>query len=69
MITGFAKIDGKKVMILGHQKGRDTNENLERNFGCAHPEGYRKAMRAMRMAEKYGVPVVTFIDTPGAYLE
>jgi acetyl-CoA carboxylase carboxyl transferase subunit alpha len=54
-------------MVLGHQKGRDMKENLERNFGCAHPEGYRKAMRFMRMAEKYALPIVTFIDTPGAY--
>ncbi len=67
LITGMARIDGRKVMLLGHQKGRDTKENLQRNFGCAHPEGYRKAMRAMRMAEKFNVPVVTFIDTPGAY--
>ena len=67
LITGVAKIGGKKVMIMGHQKGRDMNENLERNFGCAHPEGYRKAMRAMRIAEKYRLPIISFIDTPGAY--
>ena len=67
LIGGFARIDGRKVMIMGHQKGRDMKENLKRNFGCAHPEGYRKAMRLMFMAEKYSVPVVTFIDTPGAY--
>ena len=67
LIGGLARIDGKKVMILGHQKGREMKENLERNFGCAHPEGYRKAMRIMKMAEKYSIPVVTFIDTPGAY--
>ncbi len=67
LIAGLARIDGRKVMILGHQKGREMKENLERNFGCAHPEGYRKAMRLMRMAEKYGIPVVTLIDTPGAY--
>lgn len=66
LITGLARIDGQKLMVIGHQKGRDINENLERNFGCAHPEGYRKAMRMMRMAEKYQVPIVTFIDTPGA---
>jgi acetyl-CoA carboxylase carboxyl transferase subunit alpha len=54
-------------MILGHQKGREMKENLERNFGCTHPEGYRKAMRLMRLAEKYGIPIITFIDTPGAY--
>ncbi len=67
LITGLAKINGKKIMVIGHQKGRDTKENLEKNFGCAHPEGYRKAMRAMRMAEKFNIPIVTFIDTPGAY--
>ena len=54
-------------MIMGHQKGRDTKENVMRNFGCAHPEGYRKAMRMMRLAEKFGLPVVVLIDTPGAY--
>lgn len=67
LITGLATIGEHKVMILGHQKGRDMKENLKRNFGCAHPEGYRKAMRLMDLAEKFGVPVVTFIDTPGAY--
>jgi acetyl-CoA carboxylase carboxyl transferase subunit alpha len=67
LITGLARLDGEKVMVVGHQKGRDMKENLERNFGCAHPEGYRKAMRVMRMAEKYNMPVVSFIDTPGAY--
>lgn len=67
LVSGLAKIDGKGVMVLGHQKGRDTKENLERNFGSAHPEGYRKAMRLMYMAEKFGLPIVTFIDTPGAY--
>lgn len=67
LIGGLARIEGRRVMIMGHQKGRDMNENLERNFGCAHPEGYRKAMRLMSMAEKYNIPVVTFIDTPGAY--
>ena len=67
LIAGLARIGDKKVMIMGHQKGRDMNENLERNFGCAHPEGYRKAMRVMYMAEKYNLPIVTFIDTPGAY--
>jgi acetyl-CoA carboxylase carboxyl transferase subunit alpha len=67
LITGLAKVDGRKIMVLGHQKGRDMKENLERNFGCAHPEGYRKAMRFMRLAEKYNIPVVSFIDTPGAY--
>jgi len=67
MITGFARIDDEMVVVIGHQKGRDTTENVKRNFGCAHPEGYRKAMRAMRLAEKFGLPVVVFIDTPGAY--
>jgi acetyl-CoA carboxylase carboxyl transferase subunit alpha len=67
MIGGFAKIDGQKVMIIGHQKGRDVKENVLRNFGCAHPEGYRKAMRLMRLAEKFEVPIVCLIDTPGAY--
>lgn len=67
LIAGFATVEGRKVMIIGHQKGRDMKENLMRNFGCAHPEGYRKAMRLMRLAEKYNVPIVTLIDTPGAY--
>jgi len=67
LITGFAKIDNQKVVVMGHQKGRDTKENLKRNFGCAHPEGYRKALRAMQLAEKFDLPVVIFIDTPGAY--
>jgi len=67
LICGLAKIDGEKVVIMGHQKGRDTKENLERNFGSAHPEGYRKAMRVMGMAEKFNLPIITFIDTPGAY--
>jgi acetyl-CoA carboxylase carboxyl transferase subunit alpha len=67
MIAGFAKIDGEKVVVLGQQKGRDTSEKVKRNFGMPHPEGYRKAMRVMRMAEKFGLPVVVFVDTPGAY--
>jgi acetyl-CoA carboxylase carboxyl transferase subunit alpha len=67
LIGGLATLDGEKVMVLGHQKGRDTKENLVRNFGSAHPEGYRKAMRLMNMAEKFSLPVITFIDTPGAY--
>ena len=67
LVGGFAKIDGQKVMIMGHQKGRDVKENVMRNFGCAHPEGYRKAMRLMRMADKFQVPVICLIDTPGAY--
>lgn len=67
LIAGLARIGEKKVMIIGHQKGRDMKENLERNFGCAHPEGYRKAMRVMLLAEKYRLPIISFIDTPGAY--
>lgn len=67
MLCGLAKIDGQKVMVIGHQKGRDTKENLKRSFGCAHPEGYRKALRLMRLAERFNVPIITFIDTPGAY--
>lgn len=67
IIGGFAKIDGQKVMIIGSQKGRDTKSNLECNFGCAYPEGYRKALRLMKMADKFNVPVVTLIDTPGAF--
>ncbi len=67
MPGGFARIEGRKVMVIGHQKGRDTKENLRRNFGSAHPEGYRKALRLMKLAEKFGIPVVTLIDTPGAY--
>jgi len=67
MIGGLASLDGIKVAVLGHQKGRDTKENVRRNFGCAHPEGYRKAMRIMEMAEKFRLPVIVFIDTPGAY--
>ena len=67
LIAGFAKLDGRKVMVMGHQKGRDTKENIRRNFGCAHPEGYRKAMRLMQLAEKFSLPVIIFIDTPGAY--
>ncbi len=67
IVAGFAKIDNQKIVVIGHQKGRDTKENLKRNFGCAHPEGYRKALRLMRLAEDFGLPVVIFIDTPGAY--
>jgi acetyl-CoA carboxylase carboxyl transferase subunit alpha len=65
--AGFATIGGQRVAIIGHQKGRDTKENLLRNFGSAHPEGYRKALRVMRLAEKFGLPIVTLIDTPGAF--
>ena len=67
IVGGPAFLDGKPVMVLGQQKGRNTRDNLKRNFGCPHPEGYRKAMRLMEMAEKFAMPVVTLIDTPGAY--
>jgi acetyl-CoA carboxylase carboxyl transferase subunit alpha len=67
IIGGLGVIDGRKVVIIGQQKGRDTKENLARNFGMAHPEGYRKALRLMRMAAKFGKPVVTLVDTMGAY--
>ena len=61
LITGLAKIDDQKIVVMGHQKGRDTKENLKRNFGCAHPEGYRKALRVMELAEDHHLPVVVFI--------
>jgi len=67
MPAGFATIGGQRVAIIGHQKGRDTKENLLRNFGSAHPEGYRKALRVMRLAEKFELPILTLIDTPGAF--
>jgi len=67
MITGFGRIGPYKVMILAHQKGRTTQEKITCHFGCAHPEGYRKAMKKMKLAEKFGLPVVSLIDTPGAY--
>src|SRR5881296_1167267 len=67
IVGGWARLDGQTVMAIGHQKGRDTKENLRRNFGMAHPEGYRKAMRLMHLAEKFRAPVITFVDTPGAY--
>ena len=67
MPAGFATIGGRKVLVIGQQKGRDTKENLKRNFGCAHPEGYRKALRLMRLAEKFQLPIVSLIDTPGAH--
>lgn len=67
VVGGWARLDGRTVMVLGHQKGRDMKENLRRNFGMPHPEGYRKALRLMRQAEKFERPVVTLIDTPGAY--
>ena len=65
--AGFATVDGIKVMVMGHQKGRTFKDRTENYFGCAHPEGYRKAMAKMKMAEKYKLPVICFIDTPGAY--
>jgi acetyl-CoA carboxylase carboxyl transferase subunit alpha len=67
MVCGIARLDGKPVVIIGHQKGRTTTENIQRNFGMPRPEGYRKAMRIMRMAETFKLPLLTFIDTPGAY--
>jgi acetyl-CoA carboxylase carboxyl transferase subunit alpha len=67
IVGGWARLDGLSVMVIGHQKGRDTKDNLYRNFGMAHPEGYRKAMRLMRLAAKFGAPVITLVDTPGAY--
>jgi len=67
IIGGWARLDGETVMIIGHQRGRDTKENLHRNFGMPHPEGYRKSLRLMKLAEKFHVPVLTFIDTPGAW--
>ena len=67
IVGGWAKLSGSSVMVIGHQKGRDMKENLRRNFGMCHPEGYRKALRLMRLAEKFRRPVITFIDTPGAY--
>jgi acetyl-CoA carboxylase carboxyl transferase subunit alpha len=67
MICGMAMLEKYPVFVIGHQKGRDLHDNLNRNFGMAHPEGYRKALRIMKMAEKFNRPVITFIDTPGAY--
>jgi acetyl-CoA carboxylase carboxyl transferase subunit alpha len=67
IVGGWARLDGETVMVIGHQRGRDTKENLRRNFGMPHPEGYRKALRLMKLAEKFHVPVFTFIDTPGAW--
>lgn len=67
IVGGLARFNGQSVMVIGHQKGRDTKEKIARNFGMPRPEGYRKAMRLMRMAEKFGIPVMTFVDTPGAY--
>ena len=67
VVCGLARLGGHKVMLIGHHKGRDTKERVACNFGLAHPEGYRKALRCMKLAEKFGLPVVTLIDTPGAY--
>ena len=67
LIGGLATLGDQRCVVIAHQKGRDTKENIQRNFGCAHPEGYRKALRLMRMAEKFRLPVISMIDTPGAY--
>lgn len=67
IIGGLARVDGRPMVIIGHQKGRDTKEKIHRNFGMPRPEGYRKALRLMEMAERFALPIVTFIDTPGAY--
>ena len=67
MVCGFAKLGDHHVLVIGTQKGRDTKENILRNFGSAHPEGYRKALRMMRLANKFGLPIITLIDTAGAY--
>ncbi|MDD3117906.1 MAG: acetyl-CoA carboxylase carboxyltransferase subunit alpha [Victivallales bacterium] len=67
IVGGFAKLDGQPLMVIGTQKGRNTKENVMRNFGCPHPEGYRKALRLMQVADRAGIPIVCFIDTPGAF--
>ena len=67
IVGGLARFNGQSVMVIGHQKGRDTKEKILRNFGMPRPEGYRKALRLMRLAEKFGMPILTFVDTPGAY--
>lgn len=67
MVGGFARFNGQSVMIVGHQKGRDTKQKLHRNFGMTNPEGYRKAFRLMQLAAKFNLPIITFVDTPGAY--
>lgn len=67
IITGFGRIGNHKCLVVGHHKGRTTQERIECHFGCAHPEGYRKALLKMKLAEKFGTPIVTFVDTPGAY--
>jgi acetyl-CoA carboxylase carboxyl transferase subunit alpha len=67
IVAGFARIGGRRVVVIGQQKGADTDENIRRNFGMPHPEGYRKAMRAMELAERFEMPIVTFVDVPGAH--
>jgi acetyl-CoA carboxylase carboxyl transferase subunit alpha len=67
MAAGFARIEGRRIAFVGQQKGADTDENIRRNFGMPHPEGYRKAMRVMELAERFGLPIVTFVDVPGAH--
>jgi acetyl-CoA carboxylase carboxyl transferase subunit alpha len=67
IVGGLARLDGRAVLVIGHQKGRDTKEKIQRNFGMPRPEGYRKALRLMQLAERFGLPIFTFIDTPGAY--
>jgi acetyl-CoA carboxylase carboxyl transferase subunit alpha len=67
IVGGLARFNGQSVMVIGHQKGRDTNDKIYRNFGMPRPEGYRKALRLMQLAEKFGMPILTFVDTPGAY--
>src|SRR5262245_65539212 len=67
IVTGLASLDGRSIAVVGQQKGDDTDENIRRNFGMPHPEGYRKAMRAMELAERFSLPVVTFVDVPGAH--
>ena len=67
IVGGLARFNGQSVMVIGHQKGRDTKEKILRNFGMPKPEGYRKALRLMKLAEKFNMPVFTFVDTPGAY--
>lgn len=67
MVAGFARIDGRRAVVVGQQKGADTEENVRRDFGMPHPEGYRKAMRVMELGERFGLPVVTFVDVPGAH--
>src|SRR5207245_2485569 len=67
IVGGLARFEGQGIVVIGHQKGRDTREKIARNFGTPHPEGYRKALRLMQLAEKFGKPVLSLIDTPGAY--